>query len=523
MKIKLLLLTAIINLSAFAQISIVNSDVPRVNDTLRYSTSSSTINYTATDSNFNWDFGNIKIDNQDIQKYFTPTQTPYILQFFTATYGIPETDLALGPLGGGASNVFSFYKTSNTALVILGRGATLQGLPLGIVYGPRDTVYKYPLTYGKSYSGNYLGEASLATFGALKQSGNRTTVVDGWGKITTPYGTYDCIRVKSIVNGTDSIVFGGFGIPIPSARVEYTWLAKNERYPILEVIVNSTTNAVTSIKMKDRFRPEAYLNNCNFTANRTAAATNDTITLNNQSFGKPKNFSWVITPNTFVYAPGSSANSENPRVIFTAIGDYSVKLSVNYDGGADDTLKINYIKIREGVVADFKANKTQPAISELVDFTDLSKGGPISWQWTITPSTGAVYLNGTSQISQNPKIQFNSVGNYTIQLRATNAAGNNTARKANYIQVYPVGLNQIKAEAFAKFFPNPGKNIIHFELLNKQAAQVTLTNILGQTVLTKTIENNGNNSIITDQLPRGIYMIEILQDNKKITDRLILE
>ncbi len=523
MKIKLLLLSISINFAAFAQISILNSDMPKVNDTLRYSTSTSVFNYTAADTNYNWNFSSIKINNQDIQKYYAPTTTPYILQFFSASYGIPESDLALGPLGGAASNVYSFYRATNAALVIQGRGATIQSLPLGIVYSLRDTVFKYPLTYGKTYTSNYLGEASLPTLGALKQSGNRTTVVDGWGSITTPYGTFDCIRVKSTVNGTDSIVFGGFGIPIPSARIEYTWLAKNERYPIMEVVVNSTTNAVTSIKMKDRYRAEAYLNNCNFNANRTAAATGDTITLTNRSFGNPKNYSWVITPNTFVYAAGSAANSENPKVIFTAIGDYSVKLLVNYEGGSDDSLRTNYIKIREGVTANFKASNLNPGISELVDFTDLSTGSPIAWQWTITPNGGVVYINGTSQVSQNPKVQFNVPGSYSVQLRATNASGNKTVLKSNYIQVYPLGLNQNNEVAFAKFFPNPGKNNIQIELNNQHPAIVNFINILGQTVISKTIENNGNNGIATDDLPRGVYIIEIKQNGKKLTDRLILE
>jgi hypothetical protein len=95
--------------------------------------------------------------------------------------------------------------------------------------------------------------------------------------------------------------------------------------------------------------------------------------------------------------------------------------------------------------------------------------------------------------------------------------------KSNYIQVYPVGLNQNNQEAFAKFFPNPGKNLLQVELSNQQAAEVNLINILGQTVMSKTIENKGNNSIATDDLARGVYIIEIKQNGKKLTDRLILE
>jgi hypothetical protein len=84
-------------------------------------------------------------------------------------------------------------------------------------------------------------------------------------------------------------------------------------------------------------------------------------------------------------------------------------------------------------------------------------------------------------------------------------------------------LNQNNSEAFAKFFPNPGKNLLQVELSNHQAAEVNVINMLGQTIMSKTIENKGNNSIATDDLARGIYIIEIKQNGKKLTDRLILE
>jgi len=175
MRIKLLLFLLALNNFVFAQISILNADMPRANDTLRYSTSTSTINYSATDTNYTWDFSTLKINNQDIQKYYTPLSTPYVLQFLSATYGIPESNLNLGPVGGGtASDVYSFFKTSAAALVVVGRGATIQNLPLGIVYSSRDTIYKYPMIYGKTYSSSYAGEAGLAGVGTLKQSGTRT-------------------------------------------------------------------------------------------------------------------------------------------------------------------------------------------------------------------------------------------------------------------------------------------------------------------------------------------------------------
>ncbi len=523
MRIKLLLFLLALNNFVFAQISILNADMPRANDTLRYSTSTSTINYSATDTNYTWDFSTLKINNQDIQKYYTPLSTPYVLQFLSATYGIPESNLNLGPVGGGtASDVYSFFKTSAAALVVVGRGATIQNLPLGIVYSSRDTIYKYPMIYGKTYSSSYYGEAGLAGVGTLKQSGTRTTIVDGWGKITTPYGTFDCIRVKSTVLGTDSIVFGGFGIPIPANRTEYTWLAKGERFPILEVIVNNSTSLVTSIKMKDRYRPEAYVNNCNFNANRTLIKPADTVTFTNTSFGNPSSFNWTITPSTYHFASGSSATSEMPKIIFDSIGNYDIKLRVNYLGGTDDTIKVAYIKVREAVIADFSASNNQPTINETVIFTDKSKGNPSAYLWNITPATTIKYVNGTDMTSPNPQVSFLMPGSYNVQLRVTGAGGSNAVMRTGYINVYPTGLSSSSNNFSVSYFPNPAKDVVHFEFDKNLPAHLDIIDFSGKVVVTETLDGSKESEVNVGQLAPGVYLVHIIQGSENFMGKLVL-
>ncbi len=69
-----------------------------------------------------------------------------------------------------------------------------------------------------------------------------------------------------------------------------------------------------------------------------------------------------------------------------------------------------------------------------VAFTDLSTNIPSAWAWTVTPSAGVVYTAGTST-SQNPSIQFNNAGTYTIQLTASNIAGSDDTIKVSYVVV----------------------------------------------------------------------------------------
>jgi PKD repeat protein len=80
-------------------------------------------------------------------------------------------------------------------------------------------------------------------------------------------------------------------------------------------------------------------------------------------------------------------------------------------------------------VADFSANQTVIDAGQSVNFTDLSTENPTSWSWTFNGGTPA------NSSSQNPTVTYNTAGTYSVSLTATNAAGNDTETKTNYITV----------------------------------------------------------------------------------------
>jgi PKD repeat protein len=86
-------------------------------------------------------------------------------------------------------------------------------------------------------------------------------------------------------------------------------------------------------------------------------------------------------------------------------------------------------------VANFVANQTNIAPATTVSFTDQSTGVPTSWAWSIAPATGWAYAGGTTASSQNPQVTFNTVGQYTVTLTASNAQGSDAETKTNYIIV----------------------------------------------------------------------------------------
>ncbi len=103
---------------------------------------------------------------------------------------------------------------------------------------------------------------------------------------------------------------------------------------------------------------------------------------------------------------------------------------VNY--GEVEDYPVNVLAGVDPPVADFSADKLNPMLGETVSFTDLSTNNPTSWSWTFNPTT-VTYIGGTTSTSQNPQVQFNEAGTYTVEFTATNAGGSDTETKTDYI------------------------------------------------------------------------------------------
>lgn len=537
MKKILPVLLMLIGLQSFGQISILNADMPRVNDTMRYSATSvgiSAAQAALTGADTIWDFTNLVPTSQDVEKFYAPSGTPYAIQFGIltgATYGIKDNTLnnlaSFGSVAGiTIENIYGFYKNTASASVLLGRGVTISSLPLAINLNPRDTVYKFPLNFGDIDTTYYAGSTSIPSVGGISQKGRRVNFVDGWGVVKTPYGVFDCIRVKTEITGTDSIEVQTFKIPLPNNRTVYTWWAKGEHYPILEITQTTGGVGALAIKYKDIYRPEAFVSAAKFNASRTTALTTDTINLTSTSLGTPKAYQWTITPNNVSFVAGTTATSRNPRILLTQPGVYSVKLKVIYEGGEDDTLRSNYITINEAPKVNFVADKVTANVGETVSFTDSSSGTPTAFRWVFTPNAVS-FTGGTNASTKNPKVIFNAKGNYTVALTATYGTSQVTATKAAYVSVQSVGVNTVaEFTKIIKIYPNPAKEIIFIQAdVNIQDAKIDLINVLGKnTNAPIEFEGNSKASINISNLPKGIYFVKI-DDGKQVnvTKRLIVE
>lgn len=176
-----------------------------------------------------------------------------------------------------------------------------------------------------------------------------------------------------------------------------------------------------------------------FTADDTSPTDAQIVTFTDLSTNDPTSWTWAFNPNYVTYMGGTNSSSQNPQVIFYIGGYYHVTLTVANGAGSDQEIKNYYIYVITPTVANFEADNLNPIVGQMVYFGDLSTNNPTSWEWSFDPPD-ITYLGGTNAFSQEPQVQFDANGYYTVSLTATNELGPDTETKVNYIYASQPGL-----------------------------------------------------------------------------------
>jgi hypothetical protein len=246
---------------AQSPITLGNSNMPGSGDTLRYTNVqlSSLGTYTQTGTNFNWNFNTLVSTTEGIRNFKSALQTPYALYFLNINdYGEKISDtVGAGPLT--LTNYYNFYKKQTSpvnAFVADGVGMTYSSLPVPSYYSDKDELYNFPMTYPKYDSTTFKFSTSISSQLPIKYSkvGYRVTKVDGWGTITTPYGTDNCLRLVTTQYATDSIITAllPLGLGFPNYQRSYQWLTLTSKIPYFEITGNLVGNNFTITQARYR-------------------------------------------------------------------------------------------------------------------------------------------------------------------------------------------------------------------------------------------------------------------------------
>ncbi len=244
-----------------SQVTITSTDMPQTSHSYfsQNVLDFITIDLSLTGPNSTWDYSSLLGANLDTLYAAPVSSTPLAYQFYfnnvflypdyVANYAVPADDI--GATGVSLSDRFEYFKSDANGHKIVGFGANVQGIPTSVRYAVIDEIYHFPMAYGDTGTsyGEYL--LSIPTFGAYGQWITRTQNVDGWGTLLTPSGSYDCLRVKTVLELTDTIYadFAGFGSSFnrPTDTI-FDWITNGEGIPVLTA--TSGDLGITSAKFK---------------------------------------------------------------------------------------------------------------------------------------------------------------------------------------------------------------------------------------------------------------------------------
>ena len=156
------------------------------------------------------------------------------------------------------------------------------------------------------------------------------------------------------------------------------------------------------------------------TPNFTYSASNLTVDFTNTSS--------PLSGNTYAwdFGDGNTSTDVNPIHTYTSANNYSVTLMVTNSCGTFSTTQTFDLAIMP--ISNFTATHNG-CVVDMVSFFDISQNNPTSWNWSFpggNPSTSTL---------QNPLVEYNTAGSYSVTLEVSNAAGTNTKTTSNYIVV----------------------------------------------------------------------------------------
>ena len=253
--------------------SITRPDMPVPTDTLRQSTAAvllpaSAPPLTRRGASQTWNYGALVATAQNVARFTTiPAQAFYTLTFGSPFSGANRATVASPqalPLPPGTpipiTDPYQFYNASAADFRSVGFGGTVAGTAVPVTYAAnqQDVIYRLPLRFGNANdSSRSFFSASVPGTGYLSQKRKRVNKIDGWGTLTTPFGTFQAVRVVTRLEDFDSISVAGTSqaIAVPT-RHEYKWLAVGQHVPLLTITTALVAGqeTVASVQYRDIYR-----------------------------------------------------------------------------------------------------------------------------------------------------------------------------------------------------------------------------------------------------------------------------
>jgi hypothetical protein len=520
------LLIFLITTLGMSQVSYLSTDYAVQGQSFIVSTATAaglTLDYEQTGANFNWDYSTLIPNSQETLLYQNPNNAGYKniwcflngYLFNCSTQFNNNFNLASKLTNGiqiqgyGLSNIIDHLKLSATSLEdrMIGASITVGGtsVPFAASYQTPDKLYQFPINYNDNYTNNFALNIDLSSVNVPIQYtsiGQRTNLVDGWGSLTTPFGTFaNVLKMKTTVVNNITITANGTPTQNTVTTVSYKWFDKAYGIPVLQVDgtlagSNFVPSTVTYFDIQHCLTPTAMFAFFPATGDFNPATNNASISFINAS-NNYNTLSWD-------FGDGSAVStSENPTHNFSCPGVKQITLTITNtfcSPNQTDTLTLP-VTITDTQNA-FTTGVTVGNASLSADRTLVGT----TYQWLDCDNANTPVANATSQLFTPPS----ATGNYAVQLTT-----NGCVSVSNCYSLTDLGTVKLEDNNKAYLYPNPTQGKILVTNLNMDSIkEVNIYNVLGTIV---------SNKLDLSNQPKGLYFVKLTTDTGSIIQKLIKE
>jgi len=272
----------------------------------------------------------------------------------------------------------------------------------------------------------------------------------------------------------------------------------------VQLVVTSNNNCIanTSLTIEIYPVPTADFTTINFCLNDTTLFAD----LSTVSSGSINAWQWN-------FGDGFSIDTnQNPSHNYADDSLYFVTLSVTSNNGCIGSA-LQTVEIYPLPTAGFTSNSTGLDVV----FADASVGTIVTYSWNFGDGAGTSNIN-------NPNYSYNSGGAYNVCLTVTDNNGC-ADTYCDSVIVVGTGIQEQKLESIISIYPNPTNNgmvNIDFGNVIYDDMQLTVYNILGETVQQGEMIVQGKQIIDLSGFTTGIYLLYFKSENFSIAKKLQL-
>ena len=168
-----------------------------------------------------------------------------------------------------------------------------------------------------------------------------------------------------------------------------------------------------------------------FVADMTTVGVGRRVTFTDLSVNSPTSWVWD-------FGDGSTGMGQKPDHVYRTAGVYDVTLTASNPDMTNSRTKNQYMTVLNIPRSDFTADKTLGGAPMTVNFIDQSTGSPTSWLWD--------FGDGITSTEKNAVHEYTAPGSFTVILKISNANGQDSTTKKDFIVITPAPVADFKAD-----------------------------------------------------------------------------